>query len=138
VANTPCERLSEGGEAVNSNPWLRSNSQMTMRCEKPSMSASPGSNSGRILSTPSASCLAPRPLGTWLGFLYGLLTNPIGREVNIGRLRFHTNAAAQPSEASPAWEVANINLQAYFKRNLQQVKHVFWVSVVVMVAGFSC
>jgi hypothetical protein len=58
--------------------------------------------------------------------------------VNIGGLRFHTNAAAQPSEASPAWEVANINLQAYFKRNLQQVKHVFWVSVVVMVAGFSC
>src|ERR1700693_6175111 len=57
---------------------------MTMRCENPSMSVSPGSNSGRILSTPSTSCLAPRPLGISLVFLYGLLTKPIGCEVNIG------------------------------------------------------
>src|SRR5271167_2524714 len=83
VANTPCGRLSEGVLPSNSNPWERSNSQITMRCEKPSMSVSPGSNSGRILSTPSASCLAPRPLGISLAFLYGLLTNPIGCEVNI-------------------------------------------------------
>lgn len=47
-------------------------------------------------------------------------------------------AAAATSEASPAWEVANVNLEAYFKRNLQQVNHVFWVSVAVMVAGFGC
>src|SRR4051812_38497968 len=41
VANTPWVRLSEGGVAVSSNPWLRSNSHMTIKCEKPSMSASP-------------------------------------------------------------------------------------------------
>src|ERR1017187_5757007 len=83
VANTPCGRLSEGGAPSNSNPWERSNSHRTTRCEKPSMSVTPGSNSGRTLSTPSASCLAPRPLGISLAFLYGLLTNPIGCEVNI-------------------------------------------------------
>src|SRR5438034_10050007 len=105
VANTPCGRLSEGGVPSNSSPCKsgprnsslgeRSTSQRTMRCEKPSMSVSPGSNSGRILSTPSASCLAPRPLGTSLASLYGLLTNPIGREVNIRKNASicHTNAA---------------------------------------------
>src|SRR5260370_42413080 len=96
VANTPCGGLSEGGVTSNLFPCdsvqrnssfgERSNSQRTMRCEKPSMSVSPGSNSARILSTPSASCLAPSPLGTWLASLYGLLTNPIGHEVNIGEL----------------------------------------------------
>src|SRR6266566_3177143 len=113
VANTPCGRLSEGGVPSNSSPrnssrcpcnsslGERSNSQRTMRCEKPSMSVSPGSNSGRILSTPSTSCLAPRPLGTSLASLYGLLTNPIGREVNIrdSASISHTNAEG-PSVAS--------------------------------------
>src|SRR5207244_11834599 len=108
VANTPCGRLSEGGVPINSDPGNssrcpcnsslgeRSNSQMTMRCEKPLMPVSPGSNSGRILSTPSASCLAPSPLGTSLASLYGLLTNPIGREVNIwdSASGSHTNEAA--------------------------------------------
>ena len=84
VANTPCGRLSDGGLPSKSNPPERSNSQITMRCEKPSMSVRPASKSGRILSTPSASCLAPRPLGTSLVSLYRLLTNPIGWEVNIG------------------------------------------------------
>src|SRR5437868_4041477 len=83
VANTPCGRVSNGGEANSSKSRERSNSQRTMRCEKPSMSVSPASNSGKILSTPSASCLAPGPLGTSFVFWYGLLTNPIGREVNI-------------------------------------------------------
>src|SRR5216684_3508105 len=59
------------------------------------MSVSPSSNSSRILSTPSASCFAPRPFGTSLASLYGLLTNPIGREVNIRGegLRFFTRGA---------------------------------------------
>src|SRR5690348_2559558 len=84
VANTPCGRLlSLGGVATRSKSWERSNSQMTKRWEKPSISFSPGSNSGRILSAPSASCLAPNPLGISLVFLKGLLTNPIGCGVNM-------------------------------------------------------
>src|SRR5207248_11372576 len=38
---------------------------------------------GQDLSTPSAPCLVLRPLGTSPAALYGLLTNPIGWEVNI-------------------------------------------------------
>jgi|HubBroStandDraft_1064217.scaffolds.fasta_scaffold00102_32 hypothetical protein len=83
VANTPCARLSEGGVPSKANPWDRSNSQRTTRCENPSMSVSPASNSGKIASTPSASCVAPSPLGTSLASLYGLPTNPIGCGVNI-------------------------------------------------------
>ena len=41
VANTPCGRLSEGGVPSSSNPCARSNSQRTIKCEKPSMSVSP-------------------------------------------------------------------------------------------------
>src|SRR6185437_15997632 len=47
------------------------------------MSVSPASNCGRILSLPSTSCFAPRPRGTSPASLYGLLTNPIGCEVNM-------------------------------------------------------
>lgn len=46
-------------------------------------------------------------------------------------------AENNPGQASPAWEAASTNLQAYFKRNLVQVKWVFWVAVAVMLAGFS-
>jgi hypothetical protein len=46
-------------------------------------------------------------------------------------------AKKNPGQASPAWEAASTNLQAYFKRNLAQVKHVFWVAVSVMLAGFG-
>src|SRR6185503_10189706 len=47
------------------------------------MSVSPASNCDRILSVPSTSCFAPRPRGTSPVSLYGLLTNPIGCEVNM-------------------------------------------------------
>src|SRR6185312_3074887 len=83
VANTPCGRVSDGGRAVRSNPLDLSNSHSTNKCEKPSTSASPGSNSGRMLSTPSASCLARRPFGISLVAVYGVRINPIGREVNM-------------------------------------------------------
>ena len=44
VANTPWVRLSEGGVPSNSNPSARSKTQRTIKCEKPSISVSPGSN----------------------------------------------------------------------------------------------
>src|SRR5512146_131125 len=85
VANTPCSRLSLGGLPSNSNPCERSNAQITYRCEKPSMSVNPGSNSDRIFSSPTASCFAPSPRGTSPAVLYGLLTYPIGRKVSMGQ-----------------------------------------------------
>lgn len=69
VANTPCARLSQGGVPHNSNSPARSNTHSTMRCEKPSISVRPISNSGSISRMPSASCLAPKPLGISRVFL---------------------------------------------------------------------
>lgn len=46
-------------------------------------------------------------------------------------------AAENPEQASPTWEFAGTNLQQYFSRNLAQVRQVFYVSVGVMLVGFS-
>ena len=46
-------------------------------------------------------------------------------------------AAQNPTKAGPAWELGREQLQAYFARNLAQVKQVFYVSVGVMIVGFA-
>jgi hypothetical protein len=48
-----------------------------------------------------------------------------------------TKAEAEPARVKFAWEAARIKLEAYFDRNLSQVKAIFVVSVVVMVIGFG-
>ena len=45
-------------------------------------------------------------------------------------------AAKDPSKAKPAWDMATATLDAYFSRNLKQINWIFWLSVVVMFAGF--
>jgi hypothetical protein len=83
VENTPCGLLSVGGVLIKSYPSTLSNSQMTYKCEKPSMSFSPSSNSGTISSVPLASWCAPQPFGIWESSLYGLLTVPIDLMVTM-------------------------------------------------------
>lgn len=41
------------------------------------------------------------------------------------------------SQASPVWELAQITLNKYYQRNLLQNNWIFYVSVVVMIAGFG-
>src|SRR5579872_586945 len=126
VAKTPCGRLSEGGMPSSSKPSARSNSQRTIKCEKPSISVRPGANSGRIFRMPSASCFAPRPLGTSVVLLNGLVTKPIGREVNMAdpqglipqlfRHAYRSNsrparfATAKASTLSPPAGILNIRI----------------------------
>ena len=45
--------------------------------------------------------------------------------------------AAQPDKARPLWDLARSRLELYFERNLAQIRSIFWVTVVVMLAGFS-
>lgn len=52
-------------------------------------------------------------------------------------LAARTKAHDNPDQVSPAWELAGANLEKYFARNLSQVRQVFYVSVGVMLAGFS-
>jgi len=47
------------------------------------------------------------------------------------------NLQEQPDKAKPAWDLARATLEQYFNRNLSQIRVIFWLSVAVMVAGFS-
>lgn len=53
----------------------------------------------------------------------------------LGKLE--EKALQEPEKASYAWDLARAKLEAYFDRNLSQVKAIFWMAVVVMVAGFG-
>jgi cytochrome c biogenesis protein CcdA len=57
-----------------------------------------------------------------------------------GALRTKLDKAEQEAstsdKAKPAWDVASLNLQAYLDRNLAQVRQIFWISVIAMIAGF--
>jgi hypothetical protein len=52
--------------------------------------------------------------------------------------RARENVRSNPTQAAPAWDLASVNLQSYFSRNLIQVRQVFYLSVGVMLAGFAC
>jgi hypothetical protein len=41
------------------------------------------------------------------------------------------------SASMPAWEMAQMTLESYFTRNLQQIKQIFWFSIMAMSAGFG-
>jgi uncharacterized membrane protein len=45
-------------------------------------------------------------------------------------------AIAHPEQAKFAWDIARLKLEAYFDRNLLQVRQVFWVACIVMIVGF--
>jgi nitrate reductase gamma subunit len=41
-----------------------------------------------------------------------------------------------PDKAKYAWDLARVTLESYFNRNLRQISSIFWLSVLVMLAGF--
>ncbi len=43
----------------------------------------------------------------------------------------------EPTQVTPAWDLARVTLEAYFSRNLSQITAIFWLSVTVMVVGFA-
>lgn len=42
-----------------------------------------------------------------------------------------------PHETQAAWELARVKLESYVDRNLKQVRSIFWLTVFVMLVGFS-
>lgn len=44
---------------------------------------------------------------------------------------------AEPAKAKPAWDLARATLEAYFNRNLSQIASIFWLCMMVMIAGFG-
>lgn len=45
--------------------------------------------------------------------------------------------AENPTETQAAWDLARVNLEKYIDRNLAQVRSIFWVLALVMLAGFG-
>jgi hypothetical protein len=71
------------------------------------------------------------------GFLGGVLF-----DLNTGRRQKRIEAAeemvkAEPQKAKPAWDLARLTLEQYFNRNLNQITWIFWLSLLVMFAGFG-
>jgi hypothetical protein len=48
-----------------------------------------------------------------------------------------SNVEKEPEKARPAWNLAQIKLEAYFDRNLQQVNQIFLVAIGVMCVDFG-
>lgn len=42
-----------------------------------------------------------------------------------------------PKETQAAWELARVKLESYLSRNLKQVRSIFWLTVFVMIVGFT-
>ena len=42
-----------------------------------------------------------------------------------------------PKETQAAWELARVKLESYLDRNLKQVRSIFWLTVFIMLVGFS-
>ena len=42
-----------------------------------------------------------------------------------------------PKETQAAWELARVKLESYLNRNLKQVRSIFYLTVFVMIVGFS-
>ena len=42
-----------------------------------------------------------------------------------------------PEKSRPLWDIARNRLELYFERNLQQIRSIYWIMVVVMLAGFA-
>ena len=46
-------------------------------------------------------------------------------------------AQENPRETQAAWELARVKLESYLDRNLSQVRSIFWLTLLVMSAGFA-
>lgn len=42
----------------------------------------------------------------------------------------------KPEKTKPVWDMAQLTLEAYFNRNLNQIRWIFWLSIAVMSLGF--
>jgi hypothetical protein len=45
-------------------------------------------------------------------------------------------AVENPDKPGPLWEAARARLELYFQRNLSQIRSIFWITCLVMMAGF--
>lgn len=59
------------------------------------------------------------------------------QEQHVRIVNLEKKTEEEPEKVRYAWDLARIKLEAYFDRNLNQVKAIFYVAVVVMLGGFA-
>jgi nitrate reductase gamma subunit len=89
-----------------------------------------------------AGVLAGIPAGLFclsLGYFVGSFVSFIRVEEHdkLRIARIEEKAEKEPENNRYAWDAARIRLEAYFDRNLIQVKLIFWISVLVILFGFA-
>jgi len=55
------------------------------------------------------------------------------QKIEVAEQQFREN----PEKPQLAWDVARIKLESYLDRNLSQVRSIYWLTLIVMVCGFS-
>src|SRR5260370_1247368 len=76
--------------------------------------------------------------GALLGYFYqAKLTRQIQQQTELKIAQIEIKVAEQPEKIRFAWDLASTKLEAYFDRNLNQVKSIFWVAILVMIVGFG-
>lgn len=83
------------------------------------------------------------PIGGALGAIAGLLGMGAIAQQRVlletaDRERIATvekHAYAHPEEPKAAWDLARVKLESYLNRNLNQVRSIFWLTALVMIAG---
>ncbi len=93
-----------------------------------------------IISSPKAD-----PIGATLAVVGALLIGIVcvyqgavendKRERKIQRVE--QRVEQNPEETQAAWELARVKLESYMNRNLNQLRAIFWLTALVMLAGFG-
>jgi len=68
-----------------------------------------------------------------IGYQNALDRTKTAEKIEAVEERFREN----PKETQAAWELAQTKLETYINRNLSQVRSIFWLTVLVMLFGFT-
>lgn len=101
-----------------------------------------------VIAKVSAGIFLPYHLATFLSTSLGILGGGIAFVISLYRTlqdqeeqerrveRAEQRVQENPNETHAAWDLARIKLESYLNRNLSQVRSIFWLTVIVMIAGF--
>jgi hypothetical protein len=91
--------------------------------------------------TPETSLLSAAVIAFWFGYtLRALLAVGKNRAEQQAIQKVERAEAAvetAPEKTRPLWELSSARLELYFQRNLSQIRSVFWITVMVLLAGFG-
>jgi glycosyltransferase involved in cell wall biosynthesis len=63
----------------------------------------------------------------------GFKVSKMAEEAYISAQKIHRE---KPEKTKPVWDMAQLTIEIYFNRNLNQIRWIFWLSIAVMSLGF--